>query len=126
MFITYILLLLLFCFLGPRLRYMEVPRLGVDLELQLPVYATATAMPDPSHVCDLQHSSWQCQSLINPLSDARNQTHNLIVPSQIRFLCATMGTPITYILLILLEWSIYFLPNTMEMQSKNKTKQLTP
>ena len=31
-------------FLGPHLRHMEVPRLGVDLELQLLVYTTATAM----------------------------------------------------------------------------------
>jgi len=27
---------------------MEVPRLGVELELQLPAYATATATPDLS------------------------------------------------------------------------------
>ena len=31
---------------------MEAPRLGVQLELQLLVYATATAMLDPTHVCD--------------------------------------------------------------------------
>ena len=31
---------------------MEVPRLGVELELKLPAYATATAMPDPSHIYD--------------------------------------------------------------------------
>ena len=36
-----------FCFLGPHLRHMEVPRLGVNLELQLPAYTTATAMLDP-------------------------------------------------------------------------------
>ena len=37
-----------FIFLGPHLWYMEVvPRLGIKLELQLPVYATATAMRDP-------------------------------------------------------------------------------
>ena len=29
------------------------PRLGVESELQLPTYATAIAMPDPSHICDL-------------------------------------------------------------------------
>ena len=34
---------LLFCFLGPHLQHMEAPRLGVQLELQLPVYTTATA-----------------------------------------------------------------------------------
>ena len=33
---------------------------GVESELQLPAYITATAMPDPSHVCHLHHSSWQC------------------------------------------------------------------
>ena len=34
-------------FLGPYLRHMEVHRLGVELELQLLTYATAT-MRDPS------------------------------------------------------------------------------
>ena len=38
---------------------MEVPRLGVPLELQLPAYTTATATQDPSHVWDLHHSSQQ-------------------------------------------------------------------
>ena len=33
---------------------MEVPGLGVESELQLPAYATATATPDPSHVCTPQ------------------------------------------------------------------------
>ena len=36
-------------------------------ELQLPAYSTATAMPDPSHVCDLHHSSRQ-RRILNPLS----------------------------------------------------------
>ena len=40
---------------------MEVPRLGVELEPQLSSYATATAMWYLSHLCDLHHSSWQCQ-----------------------------------------------------------------
>ena len=42
-------------FLGPNLQYMEVPKLGVESELQLPAYDTATAMPDPSHVCSIHH-----------------------------------------------------------------------
>ena len=79
-------------FLSPHLRHMEVPRLGFKLELQLPAYARATAMPDPSRVCDLHHSSQQCR-ILNPLSEARDGTRNLTVPSQIRFCCATMGTP---------------------------------
>ena len=38
---------------------MEVPRLGVELELQPPSYATAiaTAMPDLSQVYNLHYSS---------------------------------------------------------------------
>ena len=42
---------------------MEVPRPGVTLELQPPATATATATPDPSLVCNLHCSSWQCQIL---------------------------------------------------------------
>ena len=33
---------------------MEVPRLGVESELQLPAYTTVTAMWDPGRVFDLQ------------------------------------------------------------------------
>ena len=33
-------------FLGPNPQHMEVPRLGVDSELQLPAYTTATAMSE--------------------------------------------------------------------------------
>ena len=55
---------------------MEVSRLGLDSELQLPVYAIATAIPDLSHV-DLYHSSWQFQ-ILNPLSEARDQTSILM------------------------------------------------
>ena len=55
---------------------MEVSRLGVELELQLPAYTTAIAMPDPSRVCDLHHSSQQCW-ILNPLSRARDGTRIL-------------------------------------------------
>ena len=48
---------LLFVFLGPYLQHMEVPRLGVESEFKLLAYATATAVPDLSHICDLHHSS---------------------------------------------------------------------
>ena len=52
---------------------MEVPRLGVELELQLPAYTAAIATWDLSCICDLHCSLWQCQ-ILNPLSEARNQT----------------------------------------------------
>ena len=42
---------------------MEVPRLGVELELQLPAYTIARATPDPSHICSLRHSSLNAGSL---------------------------------------------------------------
>ena len=79
-------------FLGLHLRHMVVPRLGVQSELELPAYTTATATPDLSRVCDPHHSSWQ-RWILNPLSKARARTRNLMVSSQIRFHCATMGTP---------------------------------
>ena len=77
---------------GLHLWHMEVPRLGVYLELQLLAIATATATRDLSFICDLPHSSWQCW-ILNPLSEDRNWTHYLMVPSRIRFHCTTMGTP---------------------------------
>ena len=40
--------------------------LGIKLEMELEAYTTATAKSDPSHVCDLHHSSLQCW-LLNPL-----------------------------------------------------------
>ena len=46
-----------FSFLGSHPRHLEVPRLRVVWELQLPAYATATATTDPSCVCNLHHSS---------------------------------------------------------------------
>ena len=55
------------------LRHMEVPRLGVRSELQLPAYVTAIPMQDLSYVCNLHHSSWQLW-ILNPLIKARDQT----------------------------------------------------
>ena len=63
---------------------MEVPRLGVQLEPQLPAYATAAGTQDPSHVCDLQRSSQQHQ-ILNPLSGARDQTRILMDNSRVRY-----------------------------------------
>ena len=71
---------------------MEVPRLGVELELQLPAYTTAIAKWHSSHVCDLHHSSRQHQ-ILNLLSEARDGTRILMDASWIRFHCATTGTP---------------------------------
>ena len=61
---------------------MEVPRLGIKSELQLPAYTTATAMWDPSYVCDLPHSSQQRQ-ILNPLSEAKDGTCVLMDTSRV-------------------------------------------
>ena len=37
-------------------------------------YTTATETPDLSHICDL-HCSLQQHWILNPLSEARDQTH---------------------------------------------------
>ena len=88
-------LLEVYCFLGLHPRHMEVPRLGVEPELQLLASATVTATQDLSHVCDLQHSSWQCR-IVNPLSETRDQTCILTVPGRIRFRCATTRTSLLH------------------------------
>ena len=71
------LFIYLFIFLGPHSWHMEVPRLGVESELQLPAYATATAMWDLSCICNQHHSSRPC-CILKPLSKARDRTHILM------------------------------------------------
>ena len=75
-----------FFFFGPHVQHMEVPKLGVELELLLlpPAYTTATAVPDPSLVCDLHHSSRQHQ-ILNPVSEARDQTRVLMDPRRVHY-----------------------------------------
>jgi len=101
-------------FLGPHPWHMVVPRLGVQSELQLPAYATATATRGPSCICDLHHNSRQ-HRILRPLSEARDRTCVLMDTRQIRFRCATTETPkrffsmAIYILQIqrLFEWIIH-------------------
>ena len=98
-----------FCFLGPYLRHMEVPRLGVQSELQPPAYTTATATQDLSHVCDLHHSSRQCW-ILNPLNEARDWTSSSWILVWFVTCWATMGTPGTVFLkgstgvLVVVQW----------------------
>ena len=60
---------------------MEAPRLGVESELQLPAYATATALQDLSCIYDLCHSLWQ--HFLNPLTEARDRVCILTETSQV-------------------------------------------
>ena len=70
-----------FFFLELHLRHTAVPRLGAELELQLPAYTTTTATWELSRVCDLHHSSLQRQ-IFNPLSEARDRIRILMDPSR--------------------------------------------
>ena len=71
---------------------MEVPRLGIELELRLPAYTTAIATQDLSCICDLHHTSWQCQ-IPKPLTKARDRTRICMDTSWICFHFTTTGTP---------------------------------
>ena len=79
-----IYLFLSFVFLGPYLQHVEVLWLRVESELQVPAYATATTKWEPSHVCDLYHSSRQ-RRILNPLSKAKDRTCILMDASQTDF-----------------------------------------
>ena len=63
---------------------MEVPRLGVELELQVPAYTTPTAKEDPSRILDLYHSSWK-RWILNSPSEASDRTHILMDSRQSRY-----------------------------------------
>ena len=95
------------------MQHVEVPRLGVELELQLLVYTTATAAWDPSRICDLCYSSWQCQ-ILNPLSTAWDWTCVLMYHSQVHYHWATIGTP------IIIFFNVEY---TKKKRTNNKIKQ---
>ena len=69
--IAFFLFLSFFLSFGLHPWQMEIPRLGVKLDLQLP--ATAIATLDLSCIYDLHHSSRQ-RWIFNPLSEARDRT----------------------------------------------------
>ena len=77
------ILFFFFSFLGPHQWHMEVPRLGVESELQLPAYTTAIATRDLSHIYNLHLSSQQRQ-ILNAPNEARDQTSILMDASQAR------------------------------------------
>ena len=71
-----------FFFSGPHLWHMKVPKEAAKSELQLPGYTTGTEKQDLSCICNLPHNLWQRQ-ILNPPSEARDQTHILLDTSQI-------------------------------------------
>ena len=71
-------------FLGLHLWHVEVPRPGIESELQSLAYTTATATQDPSHICNLHHISRQ-RWILNSLWEARDGTHDLVDTSQFHY-----------------------------------------
>ena len=90
-----------FILLRLHLWHMEDPRLGVESELQLPAYTTATAMPDLRCVCDLHHSS-RHRWILNPLRRARDQTRILMDPSRVCYHWATTGRPLVHLFYLIM------------------------
>ena len=93
-FIPVFCFVLVCLFLGLKVQHMEVPRLGAESEIQPPAYTTATAMLDPSRLCNLYHSSWQ-RWILNPLSGARSRICILMDTGWVQLHWATMETPST-------------------------------
>ena len=79
-----------FWFLRPPMRHMEIPRVGVDLELYLHAYTTATEKMEPSHSWD-PHCSSQQHCILNPLSMVRDWTCVLIDISWVCYHWASIG-----------------------------------
>ena len=65
--VTFILFIYLFLLFRAAQGAYGGSQAKVESELQLPVYTIATAMPEPSRICDLHYSSRQCW-ILNPLS----------------------------------------------------------
>ena len=75
---------------------LDVPRLGVEMELQLLVYTTATATPDLSGICDLHTPQTGARS--DPWPAQQGQGSNLHPRGhyvEILIHWATVGTPTT-------------------------------
>ena len=79
-----VIIIIIFCLFGAAPQHMDVPRLGVNSELQLPDYVRATATQDLA--TSVTYTTAHCQRwILYPLSEARDGTRILMDTSQIRF-----------------------------------------
>ena len=108
----------IFLFLGPHLQHVEVPRLGVVLELQLPAYTTATTTRDLSHIWDLNRSLLQ-HWIFNPPSEATGGTCILMDTSPVCY-CWTPS------LLILKYWWWIFRKGTVSDEQHTLSGWIQP
>ena len=112
----------LFYFFRATLRHEEVPGLGVELELQLTAYTTATEMQDPSCICNLHHSSQQHQ-ILNPLSEARDRTHIYVDTSGILNLPSHSGNTLgTFLIFFLFPSSKFSLEKIHQNRNNFRRK----
>ena len=101
--------------MGLYLQHMEVPRLGIWNRAAAEAYTTATATTDLSHICDLQHSSWQrAKFLTHWVRPGIKPTSSRIL---VRFLThwATLGTPA----------SVFISPDSYHLLSCSSDSALT-
>jgi len=112
-----LVLLLAFVFLGPHPWHMEVPRLGVELELEPLTYTIATAIWDLSCVCNLYHSSWQ-HRILNPPSKPRIKPMSSWMPIRFSNLWATIWTP-HYIVYIQVHFCVWPLNRRQEFPGRS-------
>ena len=87
-------------FLGLHQKHMEVPKLGVQSQLQPPAYTTATAMSDLSCILDLHGNTGFLTHWARP--GIKSELSWILV----EFLTpwAIMGTPIFIIIIIFFLW----------------------
>lgn len=86
--------LFFFFILRPYPQHMEVPRLGVELELQLQAYATAKAMPD-LNIWDLTTASSNARFIIHWTRPSLKPESSQILIGLLTH-WATMGTFLTF------------------------------
>ena len=65
-------------FLGLHLRHIDVPRLGVESELKLRTRSQPQAKTSELHLGTMSQLSGRQLWILNPLSEAREQTHILV------------------------------------------------
>ena len=110
-----------FYFLRLHPWHMEVPRLGVKPELDLPAYTTAPATWDPSHVCNLYlQAHCNVRSLTHWARPGIEPASSWILG---RFVSAVPQQPLLN--LELFHFTSFWSLNIPHPKLKNKTKQKT-
>ena len=84
-FLSFLFFFFFLPFLGPHLRHMEVLMLGLNWSCSRQL----TPQPQPRQI----RATSATYRILNPLSQSRHWTLNLMVPSQIPFCCALVEAP---------------------------------